>query len=213
VNTTVGGEPIAATYCPLCDSATVFSRRVTPATPKDASGDGSGTKPSTAPAPIVLEFGVSGALYNSNVLMYDKKDKGLWSQLGMHALSGPLTGTALEMLPVEVVSFAAFKKARPAAKIVSKDTGHNRDYSKSPYESYFKNENLMVPAAGVRGIKWEIPGQICRPRFHSTASSLTSRFVPIARCSSDPFTGMCDLCEHPSIPKKLNAFKPCAVQV
>lgn len=51
LNTTVGGEPIAATYCPLCDSATVFSRRVTPAKPKDASGDGSGTKPSTATAP------------------------------------------------------------------------------------------------------------------------------------------------------------------
>jgi len=149
VNTTVGGEPIAATYCPLCDSATVFSRRVMPATPKDASGDGSGTKPSAAPAPIVLEFGVSGALYNSNVLMYDKKDEALWSQLGMHALSGPNAGTALEMLPVEVVSFAAFKKAHPGAKIVSKDTGHNRDYSKSPYESYFKNENLMVPVAGV----------------------------------------------------------------
>lgn len=97
----------------------------------------------------MLEFGVSGALYNSNVLMYDNKHKGLWSQLGMHALSEPLAGTALEMLPVEVVSFAAFKKAHRGAKIVSKDTGHNRDYTKSPYESYFKNENLMVPVAGV----------------------------------------------------------------
>jgi len=142
VNTTVGGQPIAATYCPLCDSATVFSRRVTP---KHSAGKGSGNDP----ALVVLEFGVSGALYNSNVLMYDKRDKGLWSQLGMHALSGPLAGTALEMLPVEVVSFAAFKKAHPGAKIVSKDTGHNRDYTQSPYESYFKNENLMVPVAGV----------------------------------------------------------------
>lgn len=142
VNTTVGGEPIAATYCPLCDSATVFSRRVTPKAGDDA---GSGSKPS----PVVLEFGVSGALYNSNVLMYDKKDKGLWSQLGMHAVSGPLAGTALDMLPVEVVSFAAFKKAHPGAKIVSNDTGHSRDYSRSPYESYFKDEKLMVPVAGV----------------------------------------------------------------
>jgi len=142
VNTTVGGEPVAATYCPLCDSATVFSRRVMP---MHSAGKGSGNDP----APVVLEFGVSGALYNSNVLMYDKKDKALWSQLGMHALSGPLAGTALEMLPVEVVSFAAFKKAHPGAKIVSKETGHNRDYSKSPYESYFKDEKLMVPVAGV----------------------------------------------------------------
>lgn len=152
VNTTVGGEPVAATYCPLCDSATVFSRRVTPHPPKaadDAAADGSASKPSPASAPVVLEFGVSGALYNSNVLMYDKKDKGLWSQLGMHAVSGPLAGTVLEMLPIEVVSFAAFKKAHPAAKIVSKDTGHSRDYSRSPYESYFKDEKLMVPVAAV----------------------------------------------------------------
>lgn len=159
VNTTVGGEPIAATYCPLCDSATVFSRRVTPLPPKAAEGaaggrgagegGGSGSKPSPAITPVVLEFGVSGALYNSNVLMYDKQDKGLWSQLGMHAVSGPLAGTALEMLPVEVVSFAAFKKAHPGAWIVGKDTGHERDYSRSPYESYFKNEGLMVPVAAV----------------------------------------------------------------
>lgn len=152
VNATVGGEPVAATYCPLCDSATVFSRRVTPHPPKAAEGaasDGSASKPSPASAPVVLEFGVSGALYNSNVLMYDRRDKGLWSQLGMHAVSGPLAGTALEMLPVEVVSFAAYKKAHPGAKIVSKDTGHERDYSRSPYESYFKDEKLMVPVAAV----------------------------------------------------------------
>jgi peroxiredoxin len=147
VNTTVGGEPIAVTYCPLCDSATVFSRRVTPKAVAGAAEDGSGSKPS----PVVLEFGVSGALYNSNVLIYDRKDKGLWSQLGMHAVSGPLAGTALEVLPVEVVSFAAFKKAHGGAdaKIVSNETGHGRDYSRSPYESYFKDEKLMVPVAGV----------------------------------------------------------------
>jgi len=133
VNTTVGGSPVAATYCPLCDSATVFSRKITPA-------DG---------AAVVLEFGVSGALYNSNVLMYDRRDKGLWSQLGMQAVSGPLAGTSLEMLPIDVVSFAEFKTAHPNATIVSNDTGHARDYSRSPYEQYFKDEGLMVPVAGV----------------------------------------------------------------
>lgn len=133
VNTTVGGQAIAATYCPLCDSATVFSRKV------NAAGG----------ADDVLEFGVSGALYNSNVLMYDRKDKGLWSQLGMRAVSGPLAGTSLDMLPVQVISFAAFKQAHPGARIVSKETGHDRDYSRSPYETYFKDEGLMVPVAHV----------------------------------------------------------------
>lgn len=133
VNTTVGGQPVAVTYCPLCDSATVFSRKV------KAAGGGE----------EVLEFGVSGALYNSNVLMYDRKYKALWSQLGMRAVSGPLAGTSLDMLPVAVVSFAAFKQAHPAAKVVSRDTGHERDYSRSPYEAYFKNDRLLVPVANV----------------------------------------------------------------
>jgi peroxiredoxin len=142
VNTTLGGEPIAITYCPLCDSATVFSRRVTP---KPAPGGGSGSSPS----PVVLEFGVSGALYNSNVLMYDRKDKGLWSQLGMRAVSGPLAGTTLDMLPVEVVTLAAFKQAHPKGEVVSRETGHDRDYSQSRYAAYFQRDGLLVPVMGV----------------------------------------------------------------
>lgn len=145
VNTSVGGEPIAATYCPLCDSAAVFSRRITPRAGQDKTADGSSTRPS----PVVLEFGVSGALYNSNVLMYDRKDKGLWSQLGMQAVSGPLAGTSLEVLPVRVIPLAEFRLAHPGAKIVSRDTGYQRNYAQSPYDWYFRDENLLVPVAGV----------------------------------------------------------------
>ena len=130
VNMEVGGVPVAVTYCPLCDSAAVFSRR--------AGDDGP-----------VLEFGVSGALYNSNVLMYDRAEKGLWSQLGMHAVSGPRAGAALEVLPVEVVGFTAFKLRFPGAQIVSKETGHDREYSASPYEAYFQGAELMVPVAAI----------------------------------------------------------------
>jgi len=135
VNMTIGREPIAATYCPLCDSATVFSRRIRP--------DGGGEA-------IVLEFGVSGALYNSNVLIYDRRNKGLWSQLRMRAVSGPLAGNSLDILPVEVVSFKEFKKSHRSASIVGRDTGHERDYSRSPYERYFKDDQLMVPVMGVK---------------------------------------------------------------
>jgi len=131
VNTTVGGEPIAVTYCPLCDSATVISRRVTPA------GDDQ--------KPIVLEFGVSGALYNSNVLMYDRTHKGLWSQLGMAAVSGPLAETQLDMMPVRLMPFGEIRKRWPSTPIVSTQTGHNRAYGRSAYERYFANDKLMVP--------------------------------------------------------------------
>ncbi|RJP33576.1 MAG: DUF3179 domain-containing protein [Phycisphaerales bacterium] len=133
VNAMVGGEPVAVTYCPLCDSAAVFSRRWT-------GPDGKS---------VVLEFGVSGALYNSNVLMYDRTEKGLWSQLGMSAVSGPRAGTALNMLPVRVVTLAAFRKAHAGARIVSKDTGFDRDYEHSPYATYFAQEGLWVPVAGI----------------------------------------------------------------
>jgi len=131
VNATVGGEPIAVTYCPLCDSATVFSRRVSP----EAGEDG----------PIVLEFGVSGALYNSNVLMYDRQHKGLWSQLGMDAISGPMAGTSLAMLPVRVMRFETIRQRWPKMPIVSTQTGHQRPYGRSAYASYFRDEKLMVP--------------------------------------------------------------------
>jgi len=169
VNTTVGGEPVAATYCPLCDSATVFNRRVELPAGSDAE-----------PESVVLEFGVSGALYNSNVLMYDRRDRGLWSQLGMHAVSGPLAGASLDMLPVEIVSFARFKDAHPGARIVSNETGHDRNYARSPYESYFADEGLMVPVRGIGDalprktlgvgvatddLAWFVPEDLCRDGY------------------------------------------------
>ena len=134
VNTTLGGEPIAITYCPLCDSATIFSRRIKRAHEND-SGD------------LVLEFGVSGALYNSNVLLYDRTHKGLWSQLGMKAVSGPLVGTVLDMLPVRVIPYAEFKGKYPEGDLVSRNTGHPRNYEGSAYGRYFGDDNLMVPVA------------------------------------------------------------------
>lgn len=169
VNTTVGGEPIAATYCPLCDSATVFNRRVELPAEDEAEAES-----------VVLEFGVSGALYNSNVLMYDRRNKGLWSQLGMHAISGPLAGTALDMLPVEIVSFAQFQETYPEAQLVSNETGHERSYGQSPYETYFARDGLMVPVKGVGdalprktlgvGVatddrSWFVPEYLCREGY------------------------------------------------
>jgi len=122
-NLTVGGEPVAATYCPLCDSATLMSRVVRP--------DGR--------EPEVLEFGVSGALYNSNVLMYDRTHLALWSQLGMEAVSGPLAGTRVDLLPVSVVPWHAFRDAHPDGRVISVDTGYDRRYDAPAYQSYFED--------------------------------------------------------------------------
>ncbi|MEM9066469.1 MAG: DUF3179 domain-containing (seleno)protein [Planctomycetota bacterium] len=133
VNTTVGGQPVALTYCPLCDSVTAFNRRVT-----QPNGD-----------PTILEFGVSGALYNSNVLMYDRTYRGLWSQLGMHAASGPLQGTALAHLSARVVSLARFRAEHPEGRVVTKNTGHTRPYEREAYAAYFETDDTLVPVWGV----------------------------------------------------------------
>ena len=134
-NLTVGGEPVAATYCPLCDSATVVSRRST-----DPEGNAR-----------VLELGVSGALYNSNVLMYDRTDMALWSQLGMRAVSGPVAGESLGHLPAKIVSWGRFLIEHPGGKVISKETGYERDYDNAnPYEWFFANpDRLLVPVKNV----------------------------------------------------------------
>ena len=132
VNVTLGGEPIAITYCPLCDSATVFSRKV-----------------KTGNQAVELEFGVSGALYNSNVLMYDRTYDSLWSQLGMKAVSGPLAGTRLTMLPIKLTSYKAFVAEHPSGAIVSRNTSYRRDYTRSQYAGYFHTDRLIVPVKGI----------------------------------------------------------------
>lgn len=133
VNTTVGGQPVALTYCPLCDSATVVSRTITNA---------DGTEQ-------VLEFGVSGALYNSNVLMYDRTDQALWSQLGMGAVTGPHAGMILDHYPVRVLTMEQVSTEYQGSPVVSRDTGHTREYGSDPYRAYFDSERLMVSVSGV----------------------------------------------------------------
>lgn len=134
-NITIGGSNIAATYCPLCDSATVFSRDLT-----TTNDDGESTTQT-------LDFGVSGCLYNSNVLMYDRTSMGLWSQLKGECVSGPLAGTSLDHLPVRIVSFASFKRTSPFASIVSNDNGLGEGaYDGNPYQRYFDDPDfILVP--------------------------------------------------------------------
>ncbi len=127
VNDSLGGEPIAVTYCPLCDSVAAFDRR----TPCG-----------------VKEFGVSGMLYNSNVLMFDRggKPEGLWSQLKAQAVSGPQAGQTLRTLPVELTTWADWHARHPETKVLSTKTGHTRDYKINPYVRYFDRPGLVFPA-------------------------------------------------------------------
>lgn len=124
VNDVVGGKSLVVTFCPLCGSAIVY----------DAAVDG---KPE--------QFGVSGKLYNSNLLMYDKTTESLWSQIEGEAVVGDRTGTKLTLYPSQVISFKTVHEQYPQAKILSTDTGYHRDYSFYPYGNYNSSNELYFP--------------------------------------------------------------------
>ncbi|MBT5020155.1 MAG: DUF3179 domain-containing protein [Planctomicrobium sp.] len=132
VNDTAANVPIAVTYCPLCDSVAVFDRR----TPLG-----------------VREFGVSGLLYNSNVLMFDRGGlpESLWSQVKNEGISGPGAGKKLATIPCELTTWNAWKLQHPDTLVLSRDTGAVRDYTINPYEKYFSNQQLMFPVTSIDG--------------------------------------------------------------
>lgn len=86
-----------------------------------------------------LTFGVSGKLYKSNVLMYDKETESLWSQVKNQAVTGPMTGTELEILPSSLTAWQKWKKKHPDTMVLSLDTGYDRDYSQDPYADYYES--------------------------------------------------------------------------
>ncbi len=117
VNDQVNGKNIAVTFCPLCGSALIFDRG------EDV-------------------FGVSGKLWESNLLMYDEQTESLWSQIRGEAVVGDRTGEVLEVLDANIITFAEVKKAYPEAEILSNDTGYDRDYGVTPYGDYETNDAL-----------------------------------------------------------------------
>lgn len=130
VNDTIGETPVAVTYCPLCDSAAVFDRR----TPFGER-----------------EFGVSGLLYNSNALIYDRRGKpeSLWSQVQSIGISGPAAKRRLTALPCELTTWKSWKTRCPRTAVMSAKTGHQRDYRRNPYAEYFANPQFMFPVTPV----------------------------------------------------------------
>lgn len=115
VNDTLGGMPIAVTFCPLCNSAIVFDRRI----------DGR-----------VLSFGTTGKLRNSDLVMYDRETESWWQQYLGEGLVGALAGTRLKMLPMRVESLARFKLRHAHGEVlVAADPGA-RAYGRNPYARY-----------------------------------------------------------------------------
>ncbi len=124
VNDTVGGRPILVSYCPLCGTGMVFDRRV----------DGT-----------ARSFGVSGLLYRSDLLLYDRETESLWSQVLAEAVTGPALGTRLELMRTQMTRWGAWRKRHPHSRILSPDTGYRRPYDRSPYGDYARSDRLVFP--------------------------------------------------------------------
>lgn len=124
VNDNIGGFPVAVTYCPLCFTNQVFSRTVNS---------------------TILEFGTSGKLYNSNLVMYDRGSKTLWSQALGEGIVGKYAGIKLEKLPFDVAYWKDWKQLYPKSKVLSKDTGSARPYGADPYGDYYTSPDILFP--------------------------------------------------------------------
>jgi len=86
-----------------------------------------------------LTFGVSGRLYKANVLMYDRQTESLWSQIRREAVTGPMTGTRLKVLPSTLTTWQKWLQRHPQTEVLSMDTGYSRDYSRDPYADYYQS--------------------------------------------------------------------------
>ncbi len=121
VNDRIGAQHVVVSYCPLCGSGLVFASN-------------------TADGPLI--FGVSGLLYDSDVLMFDRNTESLWSQLMSQAISGPLKGTVLPQLPAMHTTWEHWLERHPDSRVMTTETGHRRNYDRSPYINYTKTRRL-----------------------------------------------------------------------
>ena len=124
VNDNVGDVPVSVTYCPLCYTNQVFKRII-----DDQE----------------VEFGTSGKLYNSNLVMYDRLTDSYWSQaLGM-AITGDLTGHELEIIPFDVITWGDWKLLHPDSLVMTTETGLIRAYGADPYGDYYTEPRIIFP--------------------------------------------------------------------
>ena len=115
VNDTVGGEPVTVTYCPLCNTAIGYYRQLDDR---------------------IFDFGTSGKLYNSALVMYDRQTESLWAHYTGQAVAGALTGLQLALIPVATVAWETFLAEHPNGLVLTRPGGFGRSYGTNPYVGY-----------------------------------------------------------------------------
>ncbi|MDE0196038.1 MAG: DUF3179 domain-containing protein [bacterium] len=138
VNDTVGGVPVTISYCPLCNSSVAYDR--------NAAGR-------------VLDFGTSGMLYQSSLVMYDRQTQSLWTHFDGLAVIGELIGTQLDFWPMAIVSWAAWRDEHPDGMVLTQETGYHRNYGRNPYVGYETSERLLTPAFQSTDIDERLPAK------------------------------------------------------
>ena len=121
VNDEIQGKKFVVSYCPLCGTGVIFASEL---------------------GEDLFSFGVSGLLYNSDVLLYDHQTESLWSQLLGKSISGKHKGKKLTILVSENTTWRKWKKEYPRGLVLSEETGYNRDYDRDPYAGYEKSRTI-----------------------------------------------------------------------
>lgn len=126
VNDHINNQYIVISYCPLCGSGMAFMATI---------------------GEQHLTFGVSGLLYNSDVLMYDHQTHSLWSQIRGQAISGSMAGRRLKQYPMLLTHWQQWQKTHPDTLVLSANTGFRRNYDQDPYAGYSRSAKLYFPVA------------------------------------------------------------------
>ncbi len=123
VNDRVGGKPVAVTFCPLCNSGLAFERKI---------------------GGRILEFGTTGLLRKSDLVMYDRQTESWWQQYSGKAVVGEMTGRELTLLPLRMESFERFRERHPDGRVLVPENGWARDYGENPYTGYDTRDRPML---------------------------------------------------------------------
>lgn len=127
VNDAVGGVPVTVSYCPLCNSGVVYDRRT---------------------GGLVLDFGTSGSLYQSSLVMYDRQTQSLWTHFDGQAVVGHLEGVQLDFFATQITSWQQWRRANPEGAVLSTQTGYYNpgNYNRNPYFGYESSGSLLAPS-------------------------------------------------------------------
>ena len=130
VNDDVAALPLAVTYCPLCNTALVFRR--------EHGGR-------------ILDFGTTGRVRHSDLVMYDRQTESWWQQATGEAIVGELAGERLEAYPARTASWREFRESHPQGEVLSRETGFDRPYGRNPYVGYDRRSGPIAPVLPAQG--------------------------------------------------------------